>query len=136
MVIKMADIFLADLIGKPFADGGRGPDTYDCWGLACEVFRRYGIILPDYQISCHAKEAIDRQVLAELPRWRRCDPVQPPAPSLLVLKQHTRFCNHTGVYLGAGRFLHTLEKTGAVIERTDHAFWKRKIVGYYLPGWL
>ncbi len=132
----MLQITIDDLLGKPFVDGGRGPDTYDCWGLVREVFRRHGIELPDYRISCLAKEAIDRQVALDRSFWTRCDLAGPPVPSLVVLKQHTQFCNHTGVYLGEGRFLHTLKKTGVIIDRTDHLFWKRKIEGYYIPGWI
>ena len=37
-----------DLIGRPFVDGGRGPENFDCWGLATDVFRRHGKILPDF----------------------------------------------------------------------------------------
>jgi len=32
-----------DLIGKPFKFGARGPEYYDCFGLAKEIFRRHGI---------------------------------------------------------------------------------------------
>ena len=31
-----------DLIGKPWALGATGPDSYDCFGLACEVLERMG----------------------------------------------------------------------------------------------
>ena len=36
---------VADLVGKPFAHCGRGPDAYDCFGITQEVFRRLGIAL-------------------------------------------------------------------------------------------
>lgn len=36
-----------DLIGLPWELGANGPDTYDCWGLACEVLRRQGYELDD-----------------------------------------------------------------------------------------
>ena len=31
-----------DLIGKPWALGATGPDSFDCFGLACEVLERMG----------------------------------------------------------------------------------------------
>lgn len=132
----MNKIHLEDLLGKPFINGGRGPNGYDCWGLVCEVFRRYGIGLPDYRISCRDIEEIDRQVAMDKPKWRRCDPTNPPVPSLLVIRQRGNFSNHTGVYLGAGRFMHTLKKTGVIIDQTESPLWKGKIEGFYVPGWV
>ena len=38
-----------DLIGTPFANNGRNIKTgVDCYGLCMEVFRRYGIRIPEY----------------------------------------------------------------------------------------
>ena len=57
------NIKLDDLIGLPFIDGGRDPSVgFDCWGLSTEVFRRYGIELPDYKISCEDASRISRQI--------------------------------------------------------------------------
>ena len=36
-----------DLIGKPYEGGGRGPDSYDCYGLVVEVESRMGRRVPD-----------------------------------------------------------------------------------------
>jgi cell wall-associated NlpC family hydrolase len=38
---------------------------------------------------------------------------------------------HLGVYIGEGKFIHIMQKTGVVVTRIDHAFFKRKIRGYY-----
>ena len=35
-----------DLIGKTYKEKGRGPDSYDCYGLCMEVSRRIGVELP------------------------------------------------------------------------------------------
>jgi cell wall-associated NlpC family hydrolase len=51
----------ADLLGKPFADGGRGPDSFDCVGLAIEVQRRRGLDIPDF-VSSQAE--LHRQMAA------------------------------------------------------------------------
>jgi cell wall-associated NlpC family hydrolase len=37
---------IADLIGKPYAPGGNGPEAFDCWGLVVEVRRRMGLPTP------------------------------------------------------------------------------------------
>lgn len=125
-----------DLIGRPFVNGGRGPDNFDCWGLALEVFRRYGMELPDYKISCEDISRINGQIDNKKNEWRRCEG-EIPVPALVVIRfNEVIFCNHTGVYLGENRFIHTREKIGVNIDRIDSPAWRRKIEGFYIPGWL
>lgn len=124
------------LIGKPFVSGGRGPDNYDCWGLVCEVFQVYGIELPDYKINCEAVSQIDSEINIQREKWCRCEG-DLPIPALVVMRfNQAVFCNHTGVYIGNGKFVHTAEKMGVHIDRIDSPAWKRKIEGFYVPGWL
>jgi cell wall-associated NlpC family hydrolase len=126
-----------DLIGKPFKDRGRGPDSYDCWGLALEIFKRFGKELPNYKICCSNVTQIHNQIEISKQEWIKCEG-EPPIPSLVVMKvddMGTNFCNHTGVYIGEGQFMHTLEKTGVVIARINHPYWRLRIEGFYKPGW-
>lgn len=52
-------ININDLIGKPYRDHARGPDAYDCYGLAIEVCRRYGKKFQDLYYDCNALELAD-----------------------------------------------------------------------------
>jgi len=118
-----------DLVGKEFRDGGRGPDAYDCWGLAREAYGRFGKDLPEYRISCGDSESIDSAARGVEAKWRKLD--KPAVPCLLVFSFDGSFVTHIGVYIGKGRFIHCREKVGVVIERTDHPYWSRHLVGYY-----
>lgn len=110
---------LEDLIGLPFIDGGRNPTVgLDCWGLSTEVFRRYGITLPDYKISCEDASLIHSEVNEQRPWWRRCEG-DIPVPALVVIR-FTVYCDHTGVYIGQGRFIHTRKRIGVNIDRIDN----------------
>ena len=123
---------ILNLIGKPFVDGGRGPDAYDCWGLCVEVYRCFGIELPDYKICCHDSEAFDKLYARDIQTRRRHDWPDVPTPAVLTIRFNSpKFVNHVGVYIGGGRFLHTREKTGVVIERVDSMYWKHRIEGFY-----
>lgn len=124
---------IANLVGKQFQDGGRGPDVYDCWGLAADVFRRCGTDLPDYKISCDASPEVSAQMSAERPNWQRCDVVK-PVPSLIVFSDRG-LCAHCGVYIGNGRFIHAHERNGVEIVSVNHPFWKNRIEGFYIPRW-
>lgn len=127
------NIKLDDLIGLPFIDGGRDPAVgLDCWGLSTEVFRRYGISLPDYKISCEDASRIHSQVNEQRPFWQRCEG-EIPVPALVVVR-FTVFCDHTGVYIGQGRFIHTRKEIGVNIDRVDNPAWSKRIEGFYVPG--
>lgn len=129
--IRMTD--LTDLIGKPFKDGGRGPDSYDCYGLAKEVYHRYGIELPDYTVSCKDASKIDETVATEKKLWIEIDRESIIVPTLVVMRfNYGMLCNHTGVYIGGDRIIHTINKKFAHIININDTFWNRKIAGFYI----
>jgi cell wall-associated NlpC family hydrolase len=129
---------VTDLIGVPFADGGRGPDGYDCWGLVCEVFRRGGIELQDYRecnLSCYDSNGFFDIFRKEMSRWVRHEVADIPVPAVVAIRfNHPVFVNHVGVYVGDEKFLHTREKTGVCVERIDTPYWRHRIEGFYTPG--
>jgi cell wall-associated NlpC family hydrolase len=126
-------INLDDLIGIPFKNGARGLDHYDCWGLAKEVYRRYGINLPDYPISAMDAVKIGNKFEEEKPNWVEIkQPLQ--IPCLVVLRlDYGSWANHVGVYICEGKFIHAYSKTGVTITRTEDPSWKHRIIGYYVP---
>src|SRR3990167_3147116 len=74
-----------DLLGKPFEYGGRGPDTYDCWGLCMEIYKRLGIQLPDGVSSADWK-MIETQIKSEItnPKSEIFTEIPHPRPYCLV----------------------------------------------------
>ena len=128
-------VTFTDLLKVPFKDGGRDMDGLDCYGLAIEVFKRYGISLPDYKISCMDFVGIDSEITNQKQYWIKCDPTNLPVPCIVVMRiGKGALCNHCGVYIGNGRFIHTLLRTGVHISRLDHPMWRNKIDSYYYPS--
>ena len=128
---------ITELIGVPFKDGGRDyKDGLDCYGLAKEVFKRYGITLPEFTVCCEDSDRIDGTIAEQRPLWVRCgEDKNLPVPSLVVIRfNQAVFCNHTGVYIGNGMFIHTRQKIGVNIEPIDSLVWKRRIEGFYVPS--
>lgn len=124
------NITFTDLIGLPFVDGGRDPTVgLDCWGLSTEIFRRYGVDVPDYKISCEDASSINHKLKEQLQFWRRCEG-EIPIPALVVIR-FTVYCDHTGVYIGQGRFIHTRKGVGVNIDRVDSPAWAKRIEGFY-----
>jgi NlpC/P60 family len=122
-----ASVF-TDLLGKPFAEGARGPEAFDCVGIALEVARRLGKQLPDYlssEAELHAQLSGDGSTLADCPQIAR------PEPGCLVLFRMSSSEHHIGTMIDPYRMIHTLPCTGCVIERINSNLWQRKVIGFY-----
>lgn len=119
----------ADLLGKPFAYHGRGPDSYDCWGLVREICNRGGVSLPDHDSSAVPEEQ-GAGIKEDAERYYR--PVSVPEPLDIVLFQILpRYVTHCGVYVGNGRFVHIMSKISVAREELDSPMWIDKIRGFY-----
>lgn len=121
----MADVPHADLIGKPFVWGGRGPNHYDCYGLVVEMHRRRGIELPEYTSPMNLREIA---VLMEggRPFWVPCEE-QPGA--IVAIRLGGLVC-HVGYVLGDDYMLHTWERSGGVLKERL-SVWQTRIEGFY-----
>jgi cell wall-associated NlpC family hydrolase len=125
-----------EVLGKPFKDGGRGPDSFDCWGLVAYVYQKYfGIRLIDYRIACMESARIYRQYL----KHRNYYPLvtgSKPVPCLVLMRFNSAMINHVGVYVGGGKFLHAREGAGVCLESVDSPLWKMNIREYRTAGGL
>ncbi|GEM_PF-232713 len=126
-------ISFGDLIGKPFQENGRGPASYDCYGLVIEVMRRFGIDLPDYNLLCsgHDPKDIEAAVEAASAEWEKID--GPEIGSLVTIAYpFPGSVSHVGVVIDMDRFIHARQATGGVsIDRLSSAAWNKRIRGYY-----
>ena len=120
-----------DLIGKSFKFGARGPKEYDCWGLATEVCKRLGIIIPDYGADC---VYLSSEIHKTYETFSNCfTPVSSTLPGDIITFCYPLpvFVGHIGVVTVSPYFLHTREKTNVVMERLDSIMWKKRINGIY-----
>lgn len=122
------------MIGKPFKNGGRGPEAYDCWGLVREIYRRLGVALPEYLVDCFDIDAIHGIYQKERhgAPWLAAD--RPRFPDLAVFRFNSPVVNHVGVYLGGREFIHARQGANVCIESLEHIYWKRAIESYYRWG--
>lgn len=125
----MADF--SDLIGKPFADLGRGPDTYDCWGVVLEVNRRLGRELSDYGVSCHVWDHVEilQRYQNAVGQFEKVANGHQPGDVVLF----RRFSGglHFGVVIDQYYCLHTTENTGIQMQRLDSPTMRKLIKGFY-----
>ena len=124
----------SDIIGKPFVDGGRGPDEFDCWGVVVFTYARLGVDLPHYAISAHDSAAISLNFGRERSIWKEIEPGHAAHPDVLAFRMDSRnpeFITHIGIYLEHGKFLHCLEKTGVIVSRLNDPYFSQRFAGAY-----
>ena len=100
-------------VGAPYRWGGADPRGFDCSGLVMYVYGRAGVSLPHGAAK----------------QYRLGTPVSRKelAPGDIVFFDRL---NHSGIYIGDGRFVHA-SKTGdgVKISRLDEAWFERRWVG-------
>ena len=121
-----------DLTKIPFADRGRGNGGVDCWGctmIAHKILTNKE--LPDFNVGAFNVGKIFAIInhQDEFGDWERVG--GPSRGVILIIKNHPKFVNHTGVCIDDKHFIHSIEKANTVIEKIDHPLWKNRIHGYY-----
>lgn len=116
----------AKYIGLAFAEGGRGPDSYDCWGLVAAVLRneRRIEVEPFAEVGTFDRVGIEAKVRDELARndWQPVDPraARPFDVALMWIhrrlmgRETARSLSHIGIVEAPGRLLHIDRETRSV----------------------
>jgi cell wall-associated NlpC family hydrolase len=131
--------FMSDRFSKyvliRFRNGGRNEKGCDCWGLVCLVYKlEFGVILPDFTISCLDARLIDGEISSQRSLWRKLN--KPRLPCVVVMRNSAyspKICNHLGIYIGNRKILHTSQGTGAIITSLTDPCWSKTIEGFYVP---
>ena len=126
-------IDINDLIGRPFAaepEHSYGPDSYSCYGLIYEVYRRHGINIPKTNISVTAcKQASNQEIMEHAAQyWQQIDKPEVPC-GVLMKSANPDYANHIGVFIGKGKMLHVTINHNVEVSRIDD--YRRKILGYF-----
>jgi len=131
--IRLPARLYADLIGKPYQPGARGPDAFDCLGLHLELLRRQGYDVPDYgssMASFHLNFDGPGGILGV------CREIELPVPGCTVLLRTGSNVDerHIGTMLDSFTMLHTMRETRSVVtEKVISPVWRHRVLGYYLP---
>lgn len=122
-------INLNDLIGKKFNEDGYGPDEFSCYGLAVEVFKRYGLEIPKTNISvCACKEVSEAEIDRHIHLyWQEVR--QPCLPCVVLIASQPGFAQHIGIHIGNRQMIHVSKNRNVCVDKIKN--WEHRIVGYY-----
>ena len=130
-----------DLIGVKFTNRGRSMEEgFDCYGLVQEIYRRYGMTIPDYTADFDDLEKVNALITSKTAitsNWRRIGKGEElPVPCLMAIRFGTPsgIVNHTGCYIGNGHFIHIRSNIGVCVDRIDSPAWRLVIEGFYEYG--
>lgn len=87
--------FSKNYLGRPYAYGGNGPNSFDCSGFTSFVYRNFGYFLErtaTNQLNNGTSVSKDELLPGDLVFFRRSGTVKP--------------VSHVGIYVGDGSFIH------------------------------
>lgn len=126
-----SDLIQLDLckyLGRPFEKGGRGPTTYDCYGLCLAVYKELGLYLPDINTA----EEIERNYATAdsyVLLFNRLEEVRPYCLVAFSLLPN-RVISHVGIVLpDTTKFIHCCNERRVSVEKFKN--WSNKFAGYY-----
>jgi len=120
----------ADLLGKPFRLGSRGPDYYDCWGICLELGKRVGINYPEHFTPTDTSGQNDAIQDIRDEHFIKLDKPEPFC--IVTFKINPPFVDHCGVVVeNCTQFIHTMRSRSVVLQRLDNRILAPRIEGFY-----
>jgi len=130
--MNAAKIDYSDLIGKPFADCGRGPDAYDCWGGIIAAAAKHGLHIPDYGEFHHEDgNGILGRFRQVLPEWQEISRREKPQVLDVILFKRLDGSLHFGIVIDKRCFLHVTRALGCHISKLSHPVYRHLIQAFY-----
>lgn len=120
-----------DLIGKPFEFGSRGPNTFDCYGLCMEVYKRLGKMLPEHPTSYGDIKADNETYLLGKTDFIRLE--KPTQFCLVTFMIFRPFVSHIGVVVDKDctHFMSAERKRLVSIEPLNSPRWIHRLDGFW-----
>lgn len=115
------------LLGAPYVHCGRGPESYDCWGLIVVIRERMGQpIIDEWAHIEQSQEVLYQVVLEGFSRscWLRTSEYN---PGDIVGLGKNKLMHHAGIITPWG-IMHTVKSFGAIIQTP----YELKLNGYRL----
>jgi cell wall-associated NlpC family hydrolase len=104
-----------NLLGKPYKNGGKGPDAFDCSGLIYYIYQKVSIVLPgmtEGQIRSGNGVSNDGVQLGDLVFFR--------------IKNDL----HAGIMINKNEFIHASTSRGVAVDDINENYWRRSLIGF------
>lgn len=128
--------YITNRIGKPYEVNGRGPETYDCFGLILDYYREvkgidldieFGKLNPDWYKDYSYNEYKAR-LLAE--HTIKIDSPRRDCIVLCNMDSTQDLIDHVGIYVGTNQVLNTNTSKGVHVMRLSTLTRTKRLKGY------
>ncbi len=102
--------YATTLLGKPYRNGAKGPDAFDCSGYVYHVYGRFGVAMP---VSTEGLTRMGREVSRE----------DVTRGDLAIFR--IKADQHVGIMINGLEFIHASKSKGVTIDSIDAPYWKR-----------
>lgn len=124
----MEKIRIDDLMSARYEEGGRGSDTFDCFGLFAELCRRRGLAIPDHPTPADLHQRQSDIMIAAAAEWNR---LEAPEIGCAVVLRIGPWMSHIGMVLAENKFIHASKHSGITVVHLDDVQWVERIAGFY-----
>ena len=107
--------YAVTLLGKPYKNGAKGPDTFDCSGFVYYVYGRFGMAVP---ISTDGLDKIGYEV-------GQSDVASGDLVIFLIKGER-----HVGIMINRLEFIHASKSRGVTVDSIEAAYWKRNFLHF------
>jgi cell wall-associated NlpC family hydrolase len=104
--------YAAGLLGRPYRNGAKGPEAFDCSGFVYYVYRRFDINVP------YTTEDLVRTGY-QIPRENVF------AGDLVIFTIKRSY--HIGIMMNEREFLHASSSKGVAVGNLDLSYWRRSL---------
>jgi cell wall-associated NlpC family hydrolase len=102
--------YATTLLGKPYRNGAKGPNAFDCSGYVYYVYGRFGVAVP---VSTEGLSKVGREVPRE-------DVTRGDLAIFRIKGDH-----HVGIMINGLEFIHASKSKGVTIDSIDAPYWKK-----------
>ena len=113
-------LYIDDLLGKPYKEGARGPDYYNCYGLAIEVAKRMGHTVPDMfkLIRSDKNDLHDVNYVIDIEGLMKTE--TPNFGDVVIFFNSKGRVYHCGIVLKNGDMIHCNKNGVHILKITDY----------------
>ena len=102
--------YAVTLLGKPYKNGAKGPETFDCSGFVYYVFGRFNVVVP---VSTEGLNKTGYEI-------SRGDVLAGDLAIFRIYRDH-----HVGIMINGLEFVDASKSRGVVIDSLDAPYWRR-----------